>query len=147
MRKNILLLPLLSLALAQPAWADGIVTFDSKQLPNEALAFIKRHFPQAQISHIKIEKDFLRVDKYEVLLTDRTEVEFDRDGRWMEVECDHVQVPQGLVPAYVSAYVSKHFPGALVVKLERKRKGLEADLDNDLSLTFNQKGELIDIDD
>ena len=116
-------------------------------MPPEALAFIKRYFPEAQISHIKIEKEFLRVEKYEVLLTDRTEVEFDRKGVWTEVECDHVQVPLGLLPAYVSEYVEKHFPGAFVVKLERKRKELEVDLDNDLSLTFNHKGDLIDIDD
>lgn len=147
MRKNILLLPALLLTLAQPLWADGIVTFDSKQLPSEALAFIKRHFPQAEISHIKIEKEFLRVDKYEVLLTDRTEVEFDRDGQWMEVECDRMPVPAALVPAYVAEYVEKNFPGALIVKLERERKELEVDLDNDLSLTFNRKGKLIDIDD
>ena len=147
MRKCFLLLPILLLTLAQPVLADGIVTFDSKQLPPEALAFTKRYFPEAQISHIKIEKEFLRVEKYEVLLTDRTEVEFDRKGVWTEVECDHVQVPLGLLPAYVSEYVEKHFPGAFVVKLERKRKELEVDLDNDLSLTFNHKGDLIDIDD
>ena len=128
------MLPILLLTLAQPVLADGIVTFDSKQLPPEALAFIKRYFPEAQISHIKIEKEFLRVEKYEV-------------GVWTEVECDHVQVPLGLLPAYVSEYVEKHFPGAFVVKLERKRKELEVDLDNDLSLTFNHKGDLIDIDD
>ena len=147
MRKTIFLLPLFGFALAQPAWADGIVTFDSKQLPREALAFLQRHFPEAQISHIKIEKDFLRINKYEVLLTDRTEVEFDRDGAWMEVDCDHMQVPSALLPSYVSAYVEKHFGGAMVVKLERKRKGMEVDLDNDLSLTFNHKGKLIEIDD
>ena len=147
MKRNILILFSVFATLCFPARADGIVTFDSKQLPPKARIFLMEHFPEAQISHIKIEKEFLRVSKYEVLLTNRTEVEFDRDGEWLEVECDRMQVPDALIPAYVSEYLGKYFPDAWVVKLERDRKELEVDLDNDLSLTFNHKGELVDIDD
>ena len=110
MKRNILILFSVFATLCFPARADGIVTFDSKQLPSKARIFLMEHFPEAQISHIKIEKEFLRVSKYEVLLTNRTEVEFDRDGEWLEVECDRMQVPDALIPAYVSEYLGKYFP-------------------------------------
>ena len=114
MKRNILILFSVFATLCFPARADGIVTFDSKQLPPKARIFLVEHFPEAQISHIKIEKEFLRVSKYEVLLTNRTEVEFDRDGEWLEVECDRMQVPDALIPAYVSEYLGKYFPDAWV---------------------------------
>ena len=130
-------------------YAGDVVTFDTKRLPDAARTFIEHHFPTAQISHIKIEEDFLRTKKYEVLLTDRTELEFDGKGNWIEIECDNVPVPSTLIPAYVSTYLKSKFPDNLVVKIERKLKKqeIEIELDNDLSLTFNVRGELIDIDD
>lgn len=138
----------LLLQTVQPMRADNVVSFDTKRLPPEAHSFILRYFPGVEVSHIKIEKDFLRVKKYEVLLTDRTEIEFDGNGFWVEVECDRVPVPSELLPAYLSQYVAEYFPQAFVVKLEKKSKGrIEADLNNDLSLTFSQAGKLIDIDD
>ena len=148
MKKN-LLLTMLLLLLPAWLWAGDVVTSDAKRLPDVSRDFIKRHFPSAQISHIKIEEDFLRIKKYEVLLTDRTEIEFDGKGNWIEVECDDAQVPSAIVPEYVTSYLKARFPTAYIVKIERhaKKKELEVELNNDLSLTFNSKGELIDIDD
>lgn len=149
MQKILWLAMLLLLLPSAPMRAGDVVTSDAKRLPDAARSFISRYFPSARISHIKIEEDFLRVKKYEVLLTDRTEIEFDGKGQWLEVECDDKPVPADLIPAYVSSYLDAHFPRALVVKVERhpKKKELEVELDNDWSLTFNHKGELIDIDD
>ena len=148
MRKSVFLFVIFC-ALSFAGYAGDVVTSDAKRLPDVSRAFINRYFPAVQISHIKIEKDFLRVGKYEVLLTDRTELEFDGNGDWIEVECDRISVPSALIPDYVIAYLEKQFPNVIVVKLERKqkKKELEVELDNNLSLTFNAKGQLIDIDD
>ena len=76
MRKVLFVWALLSFTIIGFAYADGIVTYDTKRLPAEARTFINQHFSSAQISYIKIEKEFWGIKKYEVLLTDRTEVEF-----------------------------------------------------------------------
>ena len=82
-----------------------------------------------------------------MLLTDRTEIDFNGDGEWLEIDCDNAAVPQEVIPSYVVEYVKTNYPGAFVTKIERKRREVEVDLNNDWSLTFNQKGEIIDIDD
>lgn len=138
---------LLSFAVMQFANADGIVTYDIKRLPAEARDFIGQHFPSTQISYIKIEKDFWGIKKYEVLLTDRTEIEFTGEGIWTEIECDGTFIPTILVPGYILSYIKTNFPDNNIIKIERKSKETEIELENGFSLTFNRKGELIDFDD
>lgn len=147
MRKVLFVWALLSFTIIGFAYADGIVTYDTKRLPAEARTFINQHFSSAQISYIKIEKEFWGIKKYEVLLTDRTEVEFTDDGNWTEIECDEMPVPDALIPKYILEYMKNHFPDNHIIKIERKSKETEIELDNEISLTFNKKGELIDFDD
>lgn len=145
--KKVISLWILLFALTQFIYADGIVTYDTKRLPTEARSLINQHFPQAQISYIKIEKDFWGIKKYEVLLTDRTEIEFTGEGKWTEIECDDMPVPAVLIPEYIMEYIKNYFPDYHVIKIERKSKETEVELNNGFSLTFNKKGELIDLDD
>ena len=126
--------------------AGDVITQDAMHLPLTARNFINRHFEKPKISYIKIEKDWFKAKKYEVLLTDRTEIEFDSRGNWLEVYCKRKAVPATLVPGYVQAYLDEFFPEAFITQIERD-KGIEVELSNDYSLKFNQKGELVDIDD
>lgn len=145
--KKILFVLALIFVHFQVSCAGDIITHDTKKLPVTARTFISTYFTKAQVSHIKIESELFQTKKYEVLLTDRTEIDFDRNGEWIEVDCDHARVPLGLIPPYISEYLKNNFPDAFVVKIERKRREIEVDLNNDYSLTFNFKGELIKIDD
>lgn len=147
MMKKILSALLVMFLGLQSACAGDVITHDTKKLPAAARTFISTYFARAQVSHIKIESELFQTKKYEVLLTDRTEIEFDRHGEWLEVDCDEKPVPIGLVPTYVTAYLKENFPDAYVIKIERERREIEVDLSNDWSLTFNTKGELIEIDD
>lgn len=131
----------------QTACASDVITHDSKQLPAEARRFLEMHFADVQVSHIKIESELFRTVEYEVLLTNRTEISFDRDGRWLEIDCDEMPVPAALVPGYVVAYLENIFPDTFVVKMERKHREMEVDLSNDWSVTFNEAGEAIAVDD
>lgn len=145
--KNVLSALLLTFLVFQTACAGDVITHDTKKLPAAARTFISTYFTKAQVSHIKIESELFQTKKYEVLLTDRTEIDFDRKGEWLEVDCDEAPVPMGIIPAYVTEYLKSHYPDAYVVKIERKRREVEVDLSNDWSLTFNAKGELIKVDD
>ena len=138
--KKILSVLLLMVMFVPYTLAGDIITHDAKKLPAAARTFIST-------SHIKIESELFQTKKYEVLLTDRTEIDFNGDGEWLEIDCDNAAVPQEVIPSYVAEYVKTNYPGAFVTKIERKRREVEVDLNNDWSLTFNQKGEIIDIDD
>lgn len=77
----------LAIAAVQFAFAGDIITKDAMKLPLPARNFINRHFSNPQISHIKIENEILQTKKYDVLLTNATEIDFDNRGNWIEVDC------------------------------------------------------------
>ena len=100
-----------------------------------------------QISHIKIETGILGSKSYEVLLTDRTEIDFDSNGNWTDVDCKKAAVPEALIPVSVKEYVKTNFPQEVITKIERRRSGVEVELANDYSLKFNSKGKFVGMDD
>lgn len=85
--KKVLSILVLVLATVQMAFAGDVITRDAKQLPLTARNFINQYFTKPQISHIKIETGILGSKSYEVLLTDRTEIDFDSNGNWTDVDC------------------------------------------------------------
>ena len=84
--KKVLSILVLALVAVQFAFAGDVITQDAKQLPLTARNFINQYFSKPHISHIKIESEILQTKKYEVLLTDRTEIDFDKKGNWLEVD-------------------------------------------------------------
>lgn len=144
--KKVLSILVFTLVAVQFAFAGDVITKDEKQLPLPARNFINQYFSEPHISYIKIDSEFLS-KTYEVILTNRTEIEFDRKGNWMEVDCKKNAVPANLVPVNIKDYVKANFPNQIITKLERKSVGLEVELANDFSLQFNKKGVLIDMDD
>ena len=134
--KKILSILVLAIVAVQFAFAGYVITKDAKDLPLNARNFINQYFSKPQISYIKIDSEFLS-KKYEVTLTDRTEIDFDKKGNWTEVDCK-----KGAVPAAL-----KNFPNEIITKIERKGTGIEVELANDFSLKFNKKGQFVSMDD
>ena len=100
------------------------VTNNINELPQVSRTFLNNYFDGNKVSHIKIDKDLFLVDSYDVILTDGTSVEFNRDGEWKEV---------------------KSFQQNITV--ERGKRKVSVDLANGLELKFDLNGNLIDIDD
>lgn len=144
--KKFLALLFMAFLTIQATFAGDVITQDAKQLPLVARNFINRHFTRPQISYIKIDSEFLS-KKYEVVLSDRTKIEFDGDGEWEEVDGKRNNIPATIIPAHIKQYVEANYPGVSFTKIERDRGEVEVELTNRLSLTFNKKGQLIDIDD
>lgn len=83
--KKILSILVLAIVAVQFAFAGDVITKDAKDLPLNARNFINQYFSKPQISYIKIDSEFLS-KKYEVTLTDRTEIDFDKKvtgRRWI----------------------------------------------------------------
>ena len=145
--KKVLSILVLALVAVQFVIAGEVITRDANQLPLNARNFINQYFSKPQISRIKIDTNLLGSKKYEVLLTDRTEIDFDSNGNWTEVDCKKAAVPGALVPVSVKEYVKTNFPREIITKIDRGGSGMEVELANDYSLKFNSKGKFVKMDD
>jgi len=145
--KKFLSIVVMALLAIQFVAAREVVTKDEMQLPLAARNFINQHFTQPQISYIKIESELLKGKKYEVVLTNGTELDFDSKGEWTEVDCKRSAVPASIIPGYVKEYVGQNFKDNIITQMDRDRRGIEVELNNDLSLKFDKSGKLYKLDD
>ena len=133
--KKILSLLVLAIVAVQFSFAKDVITKDMNQLPLPARNFINGNFTKPQIAHIKIDKDMMESTKYEVVLMDGTEIDFDSKGNWEEVSAKKGQVvPVSIIPGFAVNYLKSHnFVNEGVTKVERDRKGYEIELSTGLS--------------
>ncbi|MDL2265800.1 PepSY-like domain-containing protein [Parabacteroides sp. OttesenSCG-928-G21] len=115
-------------------------------LPEVSREFLSAYFPAAQISHVKVERILFWKRNYDVILTDGTNIEFDRKGEWKEIERYRTPVPSTLIPGKITDYVQTHFSEQMIVFIERERFGYEIELENDIELLFDFKGNFIRMD-
>ena len=127
-------------------FADNDKPIQVTEMPKGAQSFVKSHFANQSVAVAKMETDFF--DKtYYVIFTNGDKVEFDKKGNWTKVDCEHTQVPQAVIPAAIQQYVSKNYPDAKVVKIEKTdRKGFDVDLSNGFDIEFDKKMRVVEID-
>lgn len=123
------------------------VTNNINELPQVSRTFLNNYFNGNKVSHIKIDKDLFLIDSYDVILTDGTSVEFNRDGEWKEVKSFQQNIPDTLIPAEIKQYVNQNYPSQKIMTVERGKRKVSVDLANGLELKFDLNGNLIDIDD
>lgn len=144
MMKKLLFLFISMFALT--AYADNDKPIKVAEMPKEAQQFINAHFANRQVAMAKVEESFMD-RSYEVIFTNGDKVEFDKRGRWEEVDCEYSEVPAAILPVAIQTYLTKNYPNVKVLKVElTDRKGYEVELSNDFELDFDKKFNLIDID-
>ena len=67
-----------------------------EELPAPAQEFLSTHFSDLTVAYVSEESETFYLD-YEVLYTDRTEVNFNQSGEWTSVERKYSAVPDALV--------------------------------------------------
>lgn len=140
MLKRIMIALIAIVGLTATASAKGTYAHDASVLPQAAQTTISNNF-KAKVSVVKIDKDFGRISDYEVILTDGTEISFDRDGNWENVEVNVTKsVPSGFVPAAISNFVKKNQHGERIIGIERDKKGYEVELSNGVDIKFDKAG-------
>lgn len=143
MTKKLLLTLVGILGIFSVAMASDMVTRDDKALPASARSMLSRYF-KAKVSLIKIDKDFGRVKDYEVILTDGTEVQFDRNGNWQEVEVGAKgAIPSSLYPTAIATYLKTNHKGQRVVGIKKSRSGYELELGNGVEMKFDSYGKFL----
>lgn len=123
------------------------ITQDTTTLPAESLSFLSDYYPDAAVSHIKIEKNLLGTKGYDVILTNGVNVEFNRAGEWREVEGHRTVIPETLVPPAIITYVRNNFADKEIVSIEKERHDCKIKLNNGWELLFDRNENLIEIDD
>lgn len=108
--------------------------------------FVKTYFPKANV--LMVHPDW---DEYEVRLSDGTQLEFSRSFEWKKIDCEHSSiytcVPDELVPEQISTYVKNNFANQSIIKIEKKRRGWEIELNSELEIKFNKNFIVTKIDD
>ena len=117
-----------------------------KQLPLNAQKLIKTNFSDKTIDYIIADKELISTD-YSVKFTDGSEIDFNSNDIWTEIDCKRNAIPSKLVKPSIANYVNKKFPNTQIEKIEKSvLKRQEIKLSNGLELEFNSKGEFVKID-
>ena len=106
--------------------------------------FVSTYFPQANITAIVPDGR-----EYDVMLSDHTNLEFDRKMEWKEVDCEHstiyTSVPSALVPQQITDYVNQNYPNNDIVKISKDGRNWDIELNNDIEIEFNRNFEIVEI--
>ena len=113
----------------------------------EINTFVGTYFPQVSIRKVKRDGN-----KYEVDLTDNTEIDFSLSFAWKKVDCDksnvYGSVPASIVPVQITDYVTANFPNKHIDSIEKKNNGgWEIELNNGLEITFDANFNVTGFDD
>lgn len=138
--KKLLVVLMSFFALSMVVSCDRMVSPD--KLPNEAKQFIAANFPGVDV--LSVRKDGLQ---YEAVLFDGTELEFKHNGEWIKVDCGMNPLPQGILPANITKYLTAKFPMNFATHVKFEHKRYEVELDNDLDLVFDKNGNFMGADD
>ncbi len=125
---------------------DDEKKIDFGELPGEARSFIENYFPSADILSIVQEKEDGRKE-YQVKLSDGTDMEFDEDGEWTNIECYFSPLPTGILPANVITKVEELHPEAYINGVEKELGGYVVEVTDadgiDWDMRFNAQFEYV----
>lgn len=133
------------LAISLNSYADDDQLIAGSELPDEIKSYLQAHFPDRAILQAKVDKELLS-KSYEVILQGNINLEFDSDNQIEDIS-GNTRLPDSAVPASILTYVKKHFPDNHVVDWEKDDNKQKVELDNDMELEFNAKGQFLRIDD
>lgn len=126
--------------------ADDDTPIAVEQLPQTARTFINSHFADCRVAYAKQERDLMKVS-YEVMFTDGTKLEFDKNGEWKEVDTKSAVVPSAIVPERIRNYIHDNYPDAAIVAIDRSPRKYEIELSNGLDVKFDIHYNFIGVDD
>ena len=146
MKKLALLLTLI-LGISFTSLAGDTYSRSASALPESAKVTLARNF-KAPVSFIKTDKTLGFVTEYDVILTDGTEINFDRNGNWESIEIAANQtIPNVFIVKGITDYINKNFPGQKILGISKEGNGFEVELSNSIEMKFDKNGNFIRYDD
>ena len=127
--------------------ARNIYSRNVSDLPTPAQTTLDLNF-KAKVSVIKIEKGFTGISEYDVVLTDGTEITFDRDGYWTDIEVAYgKKVPDSMVPKTILDYIRANNQNKKIIGIEKNRNTYDIQLENGIEMKFDRAGNFLRYDD
>jgi hypothetical protein len=136
----LLLVVMMTMGFQAKADHDQVIPFN--QMPEAAQAFLKQHFTNKVPLVVTVDWD-----DYTIRYESGEKVEFDKNGNWKEIDCRSSIVPTELIPEEIKTNIASTFPGAMILKIDRNRRGYEVKLNNGLEVEYSPTFQVIDIDD
>ena len=135
--------------------ADAQVKQVSKnKMPKNVVNYVEANYsdrePYYQIEYVNY--NFNRIEDYEVLFDNGTKLEFCKNGELKSIDCgrhDHIELY--LLPEEIAQYIDKVFTGFYVLEYDiefnwNKPYRYEVELTNGITLRFNKKYKLVDVE-
>lgn len=145
MKKMIMVL-MLAITFGGSIYADRYLHSDA-DLPVAAKAVLSKNF-KSGVSLVKVDREFGRIDEFEVILKDGSEVTFDSKGNWKNVEVStNKSVPEAFILKPIRDYVNKNHPRQNIVGIEKNRNNIEVTLSNNVEMKFDNAGKFLKYDD
>ena len=123
---------------------DRIIEFN--ELPKAAQQFVTKYFAGRSAVLVKLDRDFMSTT-YEVTLSDGTEIDFNSNGLWKDVDANYNTMPLGFIPAQITKTLNARHAGDPIKQIERKGRGYKVELSSGLEAYFNAKLQLVRYDD
>lgn len=114
------------------------------ELPQPARQLLRTYFPGARVLQCVHSRTW---DEYGVKVSGGYDLEFDRKGRWEEIDSHDIPLDSSLVkllPAPVAEYLEQHYPGAKVESMEQRKNVYKLTLVRpETHLYFSKTGEFV----
>lgn len=122
--------------------AEHKEAIETSNMPPRAQQFMKTHFGKTTLHAYRDD------DKFKVETTSHQEVEFDKNGRWEEIENkQHQSLPTSviaLLPAPVRSYLTAHYPRGIVYEISRDDKGYIVKVEGEkVKIRFDSQGNYV----
>lgn len=142
MEKRIVMMLAFILTMCMSMMADNTRVIPFDQLPEQAQTIVKQHFADKVPAIVTKERK-----EYKVVFQSGEIAEFNKKGKWTELDCNMSAVPTTLIPEQIKAAVQQTFPGATIIKIDHIRKGYEVKLNNRMEMKFNKRFKIVEFDD
>lgn len=118
---------------------------DQEKLPKEAHDFISKYFPGDEIVTVEADGQMMR---FEVKLGSTTEIDFNKDGKWFDIENDKgiAVSAQDAFPQGIRDYVTKNYQNKQITNIERRPFGYEVEVNTvpeETDLYFDKDGKYL----
>lgn len=111
------------------------------ELPDLASLFVSQNFGDREVTSVSNDS----ASVYEVMLADKTKIEFNADGMWQKIKTDDAGgVPSKVLPMLAVSYLEDIYTGKKIKMVERNiPTGLiRVTLDDGLQIVFTSEGQV-----
>lgn len=143
-----LIVVIIGMAFIASCSDDGL--FEEIRIPKwrvakEIKSYVKTHFPNNDISKAFKEKDDGET-KYDIHLKGKIELEFNAAYEIISIESNK-KLPNSVIPSAILEYVLGNYPNYDITDWELKDYYQQIELNNNLELEFDLKGNYLRMDD